>query len=150
MNQLEMFENICAKVESCLGWLPSTITRLSLGLLFLEIGWGKVHNFQKVIEYFTSLGIPFPELNAHVVGFTELTCGGLLILGLFTRLASIPLAISMVVAVITAKRTDISELTDLFGISEYLYVVLLSWLTIHGPGPISLDRLLYRVLKKPA
>jgi putative oxidoreductase len=130
-------------IESSLGWFPPILTRLSLGILFLETGWGKVHNFEKVIEYFTSLGIPAPSFNAHFVGFTELICGTLLLIGLATRLASIPLIISMIVAVITAKRSDIHGLTDLFGVSEYLYVVLLSWLVIYGPGPLSLDRLIF-------
>lgn len=128
-------------VHTYLDWFPAALTRVSLGILFAEAGWGKVHNFPKVTEYFTSLGIPFPALNAHIVGFTELICGSLILIGLATRLASIPLAISMIVAVLTAKKGDINEWTDLFAISEYLYIVLLTWLAVRGPGALSLDHL---------
>ena len=70
----------------------------------------------------------------------------LLLIGLFTRLASLPLIVVMAVAILTAKRADIGGLADLLGFEETLYVVLLSWLAIAGPGPISLDRLVLRLL----
>jgi uncharacterized membrane protein YphA (DoxX/SURF4 family) len=50
----------------------------------------------------------------------------------------------MVVAIITAKKDSISELTDIFAISEYLYIVLLFWLVVAGPGRISVDRLVFK------
>lgn len=140
MNIKSTIKKVRDLTESSLGWLPPTLARISLGLLFLETGWGKVHNFEKVTMYFTSLGIPAPSFNAYLVGFSELICGTLLLIGLVTRLAAIPLTISMIVAVIIAKKADIHGLTDLFGTSEYLFVILLLWIIIRGPGPLSLDR----------
>jgi putative oxidoreductase len=135
-------------VAAKLDWLPPLLARLTVGTVFLQSGWGKLHNFPKVIDFFTTLGIPAPWFQAHLVATTEFVGGGLLILGLLTRLASIPLAVTMVVALLTAKRADIQEWTDLFGISEYLYIVLLSWLMTAGAGAVSLDRWLTRKLPK--
>ncbi|HEY3253797.1 MAG TPA: DoxX family protein, partial [Polyangiaceae bacterium] len=87
-------------------WLAPLLGRFSVGLLFLSTGWGKVHSLDKVTHFFETLGIPAPGLNAVVVGYSELVCGALLLLGLFTRLATLPLIVSMVVAILTAKLPE--------------------------------------------
>jgi len=129
-----------------LSWLPPTLARLAIGLVFAGSGWGKLHHLDKITSFFTDLGIPAPGFSAVLVSSAELICGVLLLVGLFTRLASLPLIVVMAVAILTAKRADIGGLPDLLGFEETLYVVLLSWLAIAGPGPISLDRLALRVL----
>jgi len=48
----------------------------------------------------------------------------------------------MVVAILTAKFKDITEIGDLFGMSEYLYIVLLIWLIVKGAGLLSADHVL--------
>jgi uncharacterized membrane protein YphA (DoxX/SURF4 family) len=53
--------------------------------------------------------------------------------------ASLPLIITMIVAIVTARRSDLHGLSDLFGFIEYLYIALCLWLCAHGAGPISLD-----------
>ncbi len=127
-----------------LAWLPPTLTRITIGWLFLQTGWGKVHNLGQITDYFRSLGIPAPEIQAPLASATELVCGALILAGLFTRLASVPLIVTMTVALATAKKNDIHAVDDLFGIDEYLYIVLLVYLGVAGPGPLSLDRLLVR------
>jgi len=127
-----------------LQWLPPTLARFTLGWIFLWSGWGKLHNLDSVIEFFGSLGIPHPELQAPFASATELVCGALLLAGLFTRIASVPLIVTMVVAIVTAQRENVAALGDLFGLSEYLYIVLLLWLGIAGGGPLSVDHLLVR------
>src|SRR6187431_2944042 len=62
--------------------------RLGVGLVFLSTGWGKVHNVEKVTEFFTTLGIPAPGFHAVLVGWSELLCGAAIIIGLLTRLAT--------------------------------------------------------------
>ncbi len=121
------------------------LIRLSVGLVFAWSGWGKLHHLSGVVEYFTELGIPYPELQAPFAAGTELVCGVALVGGLFTRLASVPLVVIMIVALCTAKRSDIAGLNDLFGLSEYLYIVLLLVLVVRGAGFLSLDRLLVRL-----
>jgi putative oxidoreductase len=120
------------------------VGRLSVGLLFLSTGWGKVHSLDKVTAFFVKLGIPAPGLNALVVGYSELICGTLLVVGLATRLATLPLIVSMIVAILTAKLADIHGLFDLVGADEFTYLCVLVMLFIIGPGPLSLDRILVR------
>ena len=52
---------------------------------------------------FVKIGIPLPEIMAPFVGIVEIVGGGLILLGLFTRIAAIPLTISMLVAIFTTK-----------------------------------------------
>lgn len=135
----------CEKSEAALqksDWLPPLLIRLSVGWVMLESGWGKFHALDKVTEFFASLGIPAASLQAPFVAGVELIGGICLILGIFTRLVSIPLLITMVVAILTAKRDDIGSFSDLFGFSEYLYILLLLWLIYRGAGTFSLDHIL--------
>lgn len=136
--------NLVLAVTGKLSWLPPTLARITIGGLFLQTGWGKVHNLPQIIEYFRSLGIPAPEIQAPFASATELVCGALILLGLFTRVASVPLIVTMTVAIATAKKADVHAFDDLFGIVEYLYIVILAYLGIAGPGPLSLDNLLVR------
>jgi len=131
-------------VTGKLSWLPPTLARVTIGWLFLQTGWGKVHNLDQITEYFRSLGIPAPEIQAPFASATELVCGALILAGLFTRLASIPLVVTMAVAIATAKKGDVHAFDDLFGIVEYLYIVILAYIGVAGPGPLSLDNLLVR------
>ncbi len=152
IGMLEMVKGFVVKARSLiatwLNWFPPTLTRVSLGLLFIETGWGKIHGFDHVIAYFNQLGIPHPVLTAHVVAYTELIGGSLLLVGLLTRFACIPLMISMTVAILTAKRDDISEFSDLVMMAEYTFIVLFTWLAIHGAGPLSVDNLLRRSIER--
>ncbi len=52
---------------------------------------------------FTNIGIPYPELMGPFVGVVEIACGALIIAGLLTRLAAIPLIIIMIVAILSTK-----------------------------------------------
>ena len=131
--------DLAARIGKALDWLPPTVARLGLGWLFALSGWGKLHALDDVTTFFTTLGLPAPHFQATLVASTELVCGGLLLLGLATRFAAIPLMITMVVALVTALSDRIESPADLFGIAEALYIVLLGWLATRGPGPISLD-----------
>jgi putative oxidoreductase len=141
LNLIQKTRTLIHSTAEKLRWLPPTVARLTLGWVFLQSGWGKLHNLQKAIDYFASLGIPAPQIQAPFAAFMEFACGALLLAGLMTRLASLPLIIIMIVAIVTAKKGEIHELSDLFGVSEYLYIALLLWLGAYGAGPISLDRL---------
>ena len=125
-------------------WLAPLLGRLSVGLLFLSTGWGKAHSLDKVTKFFIELKIPMPALNAVVVAYSELICGTLLVVGLFTRLATVPLIVSMVVAILTAKLGDIHGVFDLVGADEFTYLCVLMMLALIGPGKVSLDELLTR------
>jgi len=127
-----------------LAWLPPTVARLTVGWVFLLSGWGKLHNLQQVIDFFASIGIPAPGLQAPFASGTELVCGALLLLGLGTRLASVPLMVVMTVAIATARIDELTSAGALFGFVEFTYITLLLYLAVGGPGPLSLDHLLVR------
>ena len=135
-------------VSTGLQWLPPTVARLTIGWIFLQSGWGKLNDLPKVIAFFTDLGIPAPQLQAPLAATAEFVCGALILVGLFTRVASLPLIGTMLVAILTAKKADIHELSDLFGTAEYLYITLLLWLGAYGAGPISLDAVFARRLER--
>ena len=85
------------------GW--SILVRLLVGLVvFLPEGLQKLM-FPDVLGAgrFARIGIPFPDVMGPFVGVVETLCGALIIVGLFTRLAAIPLIIIMIVALISTK-----------------------------------------------
>jgi putative oxidoreductase len=147
-DRISRLRRLILRVSASLRWLPPTVARLTLGWIFLQSGWGKLHSLPKVIEFFRSLGIPAPEIQAPFAAFMEFLCGALLLLGLCTRLASLPVIVIMVVALVTAKKDDIHELSDLFGQAEYLYIALALWLGAYGAGPISLDAVVAKRLER--
>jgi len=126
-----------------LDFVAPSVARLTLGVLFMSTGWGKVHSLDKVTAFFSDLGIPAPGLNAHVVSFVELFGGALLLVGFATRFAAIPLMVSMLVAIFTAQREQVHGLPDLFGLVEWTYFALLLWVALAGPGLLSIDHLLF-------
>ena len=145
---LSRLRRLILRVASSLSWLPPTLTRLTLGYVFIESGWGKLHNLPKIVAYFTELGIPAPQFQAPFAATAELVCGLLLLVGLATRIASLPLVITMIVAILTARKSDLHGLSDLFGFIEYLYIVLCLWLGAYGSGPISLDAVIAKRLER--
>lgn len=140
---LELRERLL-EVTAALAWLPPLLARISVGLTFVSTGWGKLHNLDHVIAFFTKLGIPFPQYQAPFVAMTEFSCGTLLALGLLTRGVALPLIGTMGVAIATAIWPELDGPVDLLGREEFLFVVLLVWLALAGGGPISLDGLLLR------
>ena len=80
------------------------LIRLLVGTIFLSEG---IQKFLFTAEVgagrFAKIGIPSPEVMAPFVGVVEAVCGLLLLLGLITRLATIPLIITMLVAILSTK-----------------------------------------------
>jgi putative oxidoreductase len=131
-------------------FLPPLATRIVLGLGFLQTGWGKWHHFDRTAAFFSNVGIPFPTLNAGVVTILELVGGGALLLGLATRLFASALSLSMTVALLTADRAAFlaswspAADTSPTDVASFVFLLLLLWLVVSGPGPVSLDRFLRR------
>ncbi len=132
-------EKICATKCAGMGCIIALITRLSVGWVFLESGLGKFRNLPNTIKFFESIGIPMASLQAPFVAGVELVGGALLIVGLATRFASIPLIGTMVVAILTAHLSEINSASDLFGLMPFLFILLLGWIVTHGAGSVSLD-----------
>jgi putative oxidoreductase len=83
---------------------PVILIRLAVGGVFLSEGIQKfLFPADLGVGRFTKIGIPAPEVMAPFVGVVEIVCGVLLIIGLFTRLAAVPLIADMIVAIATTK-----------------------------------------------
>jgi putative oxidoreductase len=129
-------------------FLGPLLARLTLAAVFIPSGWGKLHSLEKVTAFFAELHIPAPQLNALVASSIEFFGGLLVLVGLGTRLVSLPLAFTMVVAIFTARRSEIDGIATLLGFIEFSYFAMFIWLALVGPGLVSLDRLIYRAKRR--
>ncbi len=124
--------------------LPLLFIRLILAYGFFNPAMMKLKNINSIAEWFGSIGIPFPTLNAYLATGTEVLGVILLTLGLFTRLISIPLIITMIVAIVTVHLESGFEAgNNGFEIPLY-YIIMLFTLVVYGSGKISLDHLLFK------
>ncbi len=123
--------------------LSLLFARLIVAYGFYEPAMMKWKDIDSVATWFGSMGIPFPTLHAYMAATTEIVGVILLILGLFTRLISIPLMIIMVVAIVTVHLTHgFSAGSNGFEIPLYYMLFLFIFLS-HGAGGFSLDRLIF-------
>lgn len=98
---------LTARYETIAGYLQHPLLlliRLYWGYDFIQTGLGKLNNLERTTEFFASLNIPFPQLNAVAAGSTELLFGGLLLIGLASRFAAVPLVVILCVAYATDDR----------------------------------------------
>ncbi|OIP56512.1 MAG: DoxX family protein [Helicobacteraceae bacterium CG2_30_36_10] len=123
--------------------LSLLLARLVLAYGFYEPAKMKWSDIGSVAEWFASLGIPFPTLNAYMAASTEATGVVLLTLGLFTRLISLPLIVVMIVAILTVHLPHgFSAGDNGFEIPLYYMLFLFIFVT-NGAGKFSLDRLIF-------
>jgi putative oxidoreductase len=81
--------------------------RVAVGLIFFTQGILKYTDPHMGVLRFRRIGFPMPDFTAHFVGAFEVICGLLVLLGLFTRLASIPLLIVILTAIATTKIPEL-------------------------------------------
>lgn len=125
-------------------FLPLLLIRLILAYGFYNPAKMKWSDINAIGEWFSTIGIPAPYLNAYLAASTETLGVILLVLGLGTRLISIPLMITMVVAIVTVHWTNGFEAgQNGFEIPLY-YLLMLFTLLILGPGKASLDELIHK------
>ena len=80
------------------------LIRIMVGVVFVSEGIQKfLFPDANGVGRFAKIGIPSPEITAPFVGGIEIICGALILLGLFTRLATIPLLIDISVAILSTK-----------------------------------------------
>ena len=127
-----------------LAWTGPLLVRITLGLVFVTTGWGKVNSLDDVTRFFESLHIPAPGFQAAFVSAIELGGGVLLIAGLGTRIVSALLIGVMTVAILTAKLPELHGVIDLVNTNELTYLVMFVWLVVAGAGAASIDHLLAR------
>jgi putative oxidoreductase len=152
-----------AKIERLYGWflriansLQSPVlllVRLYWGWQFFDTGRGKLADISKVVDYFTSLGVPAPSLNAHFIAILECVGGVLLILGLASRLIALPLLIDMIMAYVIADREALgsifSEPDKFYNAAPFTFLLASLLILVFGPGKFSLDTLIAAKRRKP-
>ena len=139
-----MFAMIRAIQKTQTGFTVS-LMRIAMGwILFTEgtgklLGWFHGPGIANMLNFYNQLNIPFAPVHAYLVGYAETICGVLLLIGLFTRLAALPvLAIQMAsVAIIAYLSQDVHH-NHLMGLAMALVLLQL------GGGPLSLDHLMTR------
>ena len=158
MRLLETVDRVrpgAARAAALLLVTAALLTRLLVGWAFHEAGHGKLQNPERTIGFFSSLGIPLPEMNAAFVSRLEYYGGLLLVFGLLTRVVAALLSSTMVVALLTAHRAEIlgllrmaEDAPGVMDIAPLPFLIPLLWLMGFGPGPLSLDALLFRRWRK--
>jgi putative oxidoreductase len=125
--------------------------RLMVGIVFLTAGFEKfLFPEDHGVGYFTKLGIPYPQFMAPLDGIFEILCGALIVLGLFTRLATIPLLFNISYTIFVTKLPLFMNQELLSQAlwtaahdsrSDFCMFLGLLFLLIVGAGPISFDYL---------
>lgn len=129
--------------------------RLAVGLVFLSEGIQKfVYPHALGPGRFDKIGIPAPTFFADLDGVVEIVCGALVVLGLLTRLAAVPLLIDIVLAIALTKVRELRPggfggVQGFWGMAHdartdfamLLGLIFLLWV---GPGRWSLDALIAR------
>lgn len=141
MKYLQLYNRVATKLLNFKD-LSLLFFRLILAYGFYGPAMMKWGNIGNVAEWFGSMGIPMPTLNAYMAASTEIAGVLLLTLGLATRLISIPLIITMIVAIVTVHLGNGFEASNNgFEIPLYYMLMLFALLTMGG-GRYSLDYLI--------
>ncbi|MEX0987423.1 MAG: DoxX family protein [Bacteroidales bacterium] len=123
----------------------TTLIRIMVGVVFLSEGIQKfMFPSTRGAGRFENIGLPAPDFLGGFVGSFEVICGTLVLLGMFTRLATVPLITIMIVALATTK-IDIL-LND--GFWNMMHAARTDWamllgsifLLLRGGGALSIDR----------
>ena len=149
-------------IEKSYGWLITIgnalrspvllIIRLYWGWEFFLTGEGKLMDLSKPTQYFESLGIPLPHVSATLAACTEMTGGLLLLVGLASRLISIPLMILLVTAYLTADSDAVHAIfgdPDKFlNATEFQFLFVVVIVFVCRPGIFSFDALVGKFFKR--
>ncbi len=119
--------------------LPLLMIRWVLAIGFFTPAMMKLQDIGAIAGWFESMNYPAPLLSAYLATFTEAAGVVLLALGLGTRIISIPLMFTMLVAIFTVHFSNgFAAGSNGFEIPLY-YFLMLFLLLIYGPGRISVD-----------
>lgn len=139
---------LLAKVADKTQILLLLFFRLNWGWQFFISGKGKLFDHPSVVEFFTSLHLPFPDFTAWFVSGVECFGGILLLLGLATRPVGLVLSINMIVAYLSVEEDRLKVLNffhdqDPFFAADPFFFLLAALLAFaFGGGPFSVDALL--------
>lgn len=119
--------------------------RIAVGLIFFTQGILKYMDPHMGVMRFARIGFPIPAFTAHFVGAFEIVCGLLVLIGLLTRLASIPLLVVILTAIATTKIPELFHPNQGFWFmvsdarTDFAMTMCLLFLLSVGGGSWSLD-----------
>lgn len=128
------------------------LVRLLWGWEFFLAGLGKLMDLDHTAQFFGTLGIPFPYANAVLVALIEGFGGAFLVLGFASRLVSLPLIFTMVIAYLTTEQKILMGIFDdpmkFIQAAPFSFLFAAIIIFVFGPGKISVDYLVKRFLIK--
>jgi putative oxidoreductase len=119
----------------------SIFIRIAVGLIFFTQGVLKYTDPHMGVERFTRIGFPHPAFTAHFVGAFEIVCGLLVLLGVYVRLAAIPLLIIICTAIMTTKIPELTRTSQGFWYmvsdarTDFAMLMCLLFLLVSGSSP---------------
>jgi putative oxidoreductase len=123
------------------------LIRLAVGLIFLTQDILKYIDSKMGVARFTKIGFPHPYFTAHFVGTFEIVCAMFVLLGLWTRVAAVPLLIVITIAIATTKVPELVTASQGFWYmvsdarTDFAMFCSLLFLIVAGGGNWSLDSL---------
>jgi putative oxidoreductase len=145
------YELLIGVANRCQSFLLLAL-RLYWGWQFFLTGRGKLMHLDRTTEFFQSLHIPLPHLNAWIVGLTECVGGLLLIAGLGARLVGAVLAFDMIIAYLTADFDTVKHIFDnpdkFLAADPFLFMLASLIIFAFGPGVFSIDWLIGKRLRR--
>ena len=127
------------------GPATTALIRLAVGLVFLTQGILKFIDPVMGVIRFTRIGFPHPYFTAHFVGAFEIVCSSLVLLGLWTRLAALPLLVVIATAIATTKIPELFRPNQGFWYmvsdarTDFAMLCCLIFLLLEGGGSWALD-----------
>ena len=104
-----IYQQIVARLQVADG-IPLLLLRVYLAPVMIQAGWNKASSFDSIVDWFGNddygLGLPIPLVMAFLATAAELVGGVLLLLGALTRLVSIPLMVTMIVAMVSVHAKN--------------------------------------------
>jgi putative oxidoreductase len=135
--------------------MSQTFSSQSRGILFIRLAVGLIFFTQGILKFidpnmgvnrFTRIGFSHPAFTAHFVGVFEIVCGLMVLLGIWTRLASVPLLVIISTAIATTKIPELSRPNQGFWFvvsdarTDFAMLCCLLFLIVSGGGAWSLAR----------
>lgn len=142
--KLSLHDRLATRVFDRLRDPTLLFVRIAWGWQFCATGLGKLGNLDGTTQFFTSLGLPAPFLNAVFVGLLEAIGGLLLLGGGASRVVAALLFGNMAVAYLTAHPEAFASLRAFTAAAPYPFLLAALLVLAFGPGRWSLDALLRR------
>ena len=129
-------------------WIGAFVARVSVGLLFVLSGGGKLFvpaKARQMLDTIQTAGLPAPAITARILSTVEFVFGVFLVAGFLTPLTCVMLiglmAGALITTVLPGVKADgvIAWLAEFLYLPEVMYMVILFWLLLSGPGRLSVD-----------